>query len=140
MGGGTASHGPLCGSPRGLIGQTCGRPGRCWRRARDLTSIMIWYEVTPSYQGGRHADKAKAAYTPAGTPAVWAHHTVPQTSGGAALTARGGAAHPPWAQGLADQFCVDGLSPPAWCTAACPRVGNRLRLGAGWYHLRQNVP
>jgi len=93
----------------------------------------------PLHQGVRHADRAETAHTPAGTPGVWAHDPAPQPSGGPPLTARRGAARPPWTQGLADQFCVDRLSPSAWCPPPGLRVGAQLRLGAGGHRLCQNL-
>src|SRR5262249_49919810 len=73
-------------------------------------------QPTPSRgacEGVEYAGKSEAAHTPTGTPGVWAHDVGFQPPGDTALTARRGTAFPPWAQALADQFSVDGLSPPA---------------------------
>src|SRR2546422_510352 len=91
---------------------------------------MPWAE-TSSRQGGTHAGRSPAADAPAGTLRVGAHDPLPQPSGGAALTAGRGPAHAPWAQGLADQFGLARLSPPARSPPADAPVGAPLALGAG---------
>jgi hypothetical protein len=96
--------------------------------------------AAPARHGVRHAGRSEAAHAPAGAPRVWAHDAVPQPSGGAALTARCGTARAPWAQGLADEFGLDRLSPPARCPLASPRARAGLWLGASGYLLRENVP
>ncbi len=74
-----------------------------------------------SHQGVTHAGRSATTYAAARTPRVWAHDFAAQPSRGAALTAGRAAAHAPWAQGLAYEFCAAGLSPPAGYRPADPR-------------------